>query len=224
MESQASAMKAEGRFAALLNPDAPGREAFDTPLLETPDWVVAPTIGAIVPNWLIVVPRQPALNFRCWYDQTGSEPTAIVAEIAEYLAVADDRILWFEHGPKASGTEVGCGVDYAHLHLILDPIFPFEAFVERVEASSRLNWQRSARAEAYRRLTGRDSYLMTGSGYRAVFAEGVEGTGSQFLRKMVGATVGQQDQWNYRRHLHQQNIDRTIATFRALESAAQRDR
>ncbi len=218
---QTGTIKAEGRFAALLA-EATGRGAHDRALIETQDWVVAPTLGAIVPNWLIVVPRRPVLNFRNWYEQTGENPAAIVTDIGKYLSLTADRVLWFEHGPKIVGTNVGCGVDYAHLHLILDPTFSFQTFVERVEASSTLQWRQLSCGEAYRHLTGQQSYLVIGTGERVAIAECVEQTGSQFLRRMVAAVTGQADVWDYRTQPHHENIHRTIETFRALESAARR--
>ena len=221
MALQTDTMKAEGRFAVLLA-DAIGPETYDRPLMKTRDWVVAPTLGAIVPNWLIVVPRRPALNFRSWHEKTGTNPAAIVSDLCEHLSLAADKVLWFEHGPKIVGTEVGCGVDYAHLHLILDPAFSFETFMERVEESSSLDWQQSSPKEAYSRLTGRNSYLVIGMGNHVKITEGVEQTGSQFLRRMVAAAIGQAEMWNYRHHPHHANIARTVETFRALESAARR--
>src|SRR4051794_24981619 len=101
-------MNAEGRFAALLADSFFVRKAYDRPLLATPDWVVAPTLGAIVPNWLIAVPRLPALNFRSWRRGTGFDPSDIVEKIGGHLGLSTHRILWFEHGPKELGTDVGC--------------------------------------------------------------------------------------------------------------------
>ncbi|MFI4933491.1 MAG: hypothetical protein ACHP7N_02640 [Caulobacterales bacterium] len=215
-------VKAEGRFAALLTAEWPGRDAYDRPLLVVQDWVLAPTLGAIVPNWLIVVPRRPALSFRGWYDETQRDPVAIVDHVAAHLSLPVERLFWFEHGPKSVGTEVGCGVDYAHLHILLDAPFTIEDFLRHAETSATLNWRHVAAHEAYRRLTGGESYLVVGEGDRAAIAEGVEHTGSQFFRRVVANAVGQADTWNYRCHPHHENITRTINGFRALERAAGR--
>jgi hypothetical protein len=222
LKSRIGAMNPKGRFVALLAAEAKRRKAYDRPLLETAEWVVAPTLGAIVPNWLIIIPRRPALNFHGWYRATGTDPHAIVTAVCKHVSLAGDKALWFEHGPKIVGTAVGCGTDYAHLHVILDPPFSFETFMAQVESSSALNWKQVVPEEAYDHLTGQYSYLVVGMGDRAAVAEVVELTGSQFLRRMVGTAVGKADEWNYRHHPHEENIARTIETFRALENAAQR--
>jgi hypothetical protein len=57
------------------------RAAYDQVLLETHDCVVAPTLGSIVPNWLLIVPRRPAVNFRVWQAATRMDPVWLVGEI-----------------------------------------------------------------------------------------------------------------------------------------------
>jgi ATP adenylyltransferase len=188
--------------------------------METPDWVLAPTLGAIVPNWVIVVPRQPALNFRSWREQAGAEPFSIIEDVAVRLGVSPERILWFEHGPKYVGSPVGCGVDYAHLHLILDAPFLFEALMGQVREGSNLSWQATLSSQAYGQLAKDESYLVVGQGHRAAVAVKVDHIGSQFLRRMVAATAGQPDAWNYRHHPQSRNIAQTIETFRQFERVA----
>jgi hypothetical protein len=217
MELEIGVLNAGGRFRTLLASHATGQEPHDVPLMETPDWVLAPTLGAIVPNWVIAVPRRPALNFQGWREQADSNPFAIVEDVSARLAVAPERILWFEHGPKHVGSEVGCGVDYAHLHLILDAPFSFEALMDQIRSASDLTWESTLSDQAYALLPKDRSYLVVGEGRRASVAVGVDHIGSQFLRRMVAATVGQSDSWNYRHHPQPQNIAQTIETFRKLD-------
>lgn len=219
MELETGVVSGE-RFRVLLASHATDREPHDVPLMATPDWVLAPTLGAIVPNWVIAVPRQPALNFRSWRQRTGSNPVAIVGDVSVRLGVSPERILWFEHGPKHVGSAVGCGVDYAHLHLILDAPFSLEGLMDQVRTGSNLSWESIVSDQAYGQLTGDGSYLVVGQGQRAFFAMGVDNIGSQFLRRMVAATIGQPDTWNYRQHPQSQNIAQTIETFRKLDHVA----
>jgi hypothetical protein len=209
-----------GRFNILLASPATGRELHDVPLMETQDWVLAPTLGAIVPNWTIAVPRQPALNFWGWYEQTSSNPFTIVEAVSARLDVSPERILWFEHGPRHVGSVVGCGVDYAHLHLILDAPFSLEALMDQVMAGSSLNWESTLSAQAYAKLKKEESYLVVGQGSWASIAMGVDQVGSQFLRRMIAATVCQPNTWNYHDHPQSQNIAQTIETFHKLDCLA----
>lgn len=207
----------EGRFAALLAAGEADRAAHDAPLLSTKDWIVAPTLGAIVPNWLIVLPKVPALSFRDWARPKKRNPADIIAEIAAHLDLSADQIIWFEHGPEMVGTHVGCGVDYAHLHMILSPRFSFETLISVVQKAVDLDWQVTTSRDAYTCLAPFGSYLVLSSGDLAVTAEGVEQTGSQFMRRMVAEATGTPENWNYKSHPHHENVATTIKTFRALE-------
>ena len=208
---------AADRFGVLLASHPTERPPHDVPLIASPDWVLAPTLGAIVPNWVIVVPRKPALNFRSWFKDTGRNPHEIIDDVSARLGVSSDRLLWFEHGPKQIGTSVGCGVDYAHLHLILDAPFSLDSLIEQVRDSSDLKWESIMSRDAFAQLITDDSYLVIGQGHRAFFATNVDHTGSQFLRRVIARTVGQPDIWNYRHNPQFQNIAQTIETFLRLK-------
>lgn len=220
MNLQTYSITAEGRFAALLGAGQQDSHVYDRALLETENWVAAPTLGAIVPNWLIVVPRHAALNFKIWQRVTGLDPATIVARIAEHLGLRFDQLIWFEHGPRDTGTSVGCGVDYAHLHILFDPAFTFDALLDQVQASAQLVWRSSKPDLAYSELSGQHSYLIVGCGNRVFYAEHVETTGSQFLRRMVAATANLDAYWDYRSHPHHENIALTSAVFKRRACAA----
>ena len=213
---------AAGRFAMLLDGEAGVRAVFDRPLLDHKDWVAAPTLGAIVPDWLIVVPRQPALNFRSWQEQRNSAPEAIIDELCAHLGLTVEEIIWFEHGPSELGSVVGCGTDYAHLHLLLRPGFTFQTFLDQAISMSELAWDRTEAESAYLSLPSEASYLVTGSGDQAAWASDVDAVGSQFFRRVVGSLSRQAERWDYKRYPHADNIGQTIETFRNLESAARR--
>ncbi|MBY8823745.1 hypothetical protein [Sphingomonas colocasiae] len=208
------------RFAALLS--GRGTAVYDRPLLETQDWIVAPTLGAIVPGWLLIIPRRSATNAREWASKSGLSPLEAVREIAAHLSLAMDEIIWFEHGPVSTGTPVGCGLDYAHLHVIVRPPFDFAAFTAGARAGADLTWYEANAVDAYAQMGAR-SYYIAGSGDIAIVATDVESAGSQFFRRVAASLIGDGETWNYRDHPHNENIEGTIEMFRHLEAARQRD-
>lgn len=209
------------RFEALLGNAISA--AHDQPLLERREWVVAPTLGAIVPNWLLAIPRRPALNFRDWAATGGERAETVLHDIRKHLGLASKELIWFEHGPAIAGTTVGCGLDHAHLHILLRPTFTFTDFVARARGLARLNWQEGPVECGYVGLDRNASYYIAGCGDRVITASHVEGAGSQFFRRIVGSLTGHDAEWDYRKFPHVENITRTIRAFRSLERAAQRD-
>lgn len=210
------------RFEALLKGVATA--AHDEPLLERPGWLVAPTLGAVVPGWLLAIPRQPFLSFRDWSTANGHCPQAILQDVRGHLGLAPEEVIWFEHGPVMSGTPIGCGLDHAHLHILVRPGFTFTAFITLARGLAHLRWQETSREQGYAQIRGNSSYLIAGCGDRVLIASNVECAGSQFFRRVVGALIGADSEWDYRRFPHTDNINRTIHTFRSLEKAVRHDK
>jgi hypothetical protein len=211
----------ENRFRALL--DGVGRAAHDRPLLTTSKWIVAPTLGAIIPGWLLAIPRRPVLNFKQWAAIEGERPESILEHLRQHLGLSSQEIIWFEHGPAHNGTVVGCGLDHAHIHVLLRPTFAFESFEATARSLANLNWQQSRAHDVYARLSDNQSYLIVGSADSSLTALDVEQAGSQFFRRVV-SKLAEETAWDYRNHPHSNNIAATISTFRSLESATRRER
>jgi hypothetical protein len=211
----------ENRFRALL--DGVGTAAYDRPLLTASKWIVAPTLGAIIPGWLLAIPRRPALNFSQWATDEAERPETILQQLREHLGLSSREVIWFEHGPVQNGTIIGCGLDHAHIHVLIKPSFSFELFEATARSLSDLDWKRSPAEEGYAGLSDCHSYLIAGSGESVLTALNVEKAGSQFFRRVVSKLAAEAG-WDYRRHPHAKNISQTISTFRSLESAARRER
>lgn len=205
------------RFSALLSDDSFGRPLYDQPLLRLLDCVVAPTLGAIIPNWLIIVPKSPSLNFLEWKNLHSNNPLRLIQGVTEYLGLEPSDVVWFEHGPSKTGTSVGCGADYAHLHLIFQPPFTFAQLIEQAVSSSPFLWNRCAAAMVYDELDDHSSYLVAGSSGDALYTSDVEGAVSQFFRRAVGEITQAGHTWDYKRFPHHENIELTISSFLNLE-------
>lgn len=208
------------RFDALLS--GTGNAACDRPLLEGADWLVAPSLGAIVPGWLLLVPRRHRLSFREWGRDTGEDPDELLSEIRDRLGLSEDEVIWFEHGPASVGTTVGCGLDHAHIHILVRPPFRFSELELAAKASTSLVWQNAPFNQAYAALPHSGSYLIAGSGHRAIFALDVETAGSQFFRRIIAQLVGLDAAWDYRRFSHDDNIAATISMVASLENPRRR--
>jgi ATP adenylyltransferase len=203
-----------GRFTAVLSTAPCSRPVYDQVLFELAGCVIAPTLGSILPNWLLVIPRVHALNFAAWRAKTAVEPHLLIAEIAEHCQVNSGRIIWFEHGAAAPGSAIGCGVEHAHLHVIVDAPFSFDAFASAAVESSRLEWREHSSANSYRGLKARSSYLVMASEDRALVSAGVESVGSQFFRHTIARLADQPHAWDYKEHPNLHNVRKTIENFR----------
>lgn len=222
-ELTVESMTRQRRFETLLQKEISGAaEIHDRPLLARADWLVAPTLGAIIPNWLLLIPRDPVLNFRAWSELRGKYPEQLLREVRQHICLRGDEIIWFEHGPRVAGTLTGCGLDHAHIHILIRPRFSFEDFAEMTRSLSNLAWMGCKSEGAHQKVSVGRSYLIAGSGDTAIVAQDVEATGSQFFRRVIGALVDAGDSWDYQQYPHADHIAETITTFRTLESVARR--
>ena len=94
------------------------RALWDPPVFESASFVALPTVGALVEGWLLIVPREPALNFAGISPSAFSEFEGFLHRVAFGVESEYGPVSVFEHGPAGAQTCVGCGVDYAHFHVV----------------------------------------------------------------------------------------------------------
>ena len=208
------------RFAAIFHETKETQPLHNQPLYECDDWLVVPTLGAIVPNWTIVLPTQPALCLRSWRRQYGKQPQDIIRTLSTHLRIDVGDFIWFEHGPSRTQSSVGCGTDYAHLHVLFNPTFTFGSFLRNSIRRSQLEWTIAHSDHVYDELPDDHSYLMAASGQASAFVSHVECLGSQYFRRIVSLLSGKEREWNYRTFPHFDNIRRTADNFRSLQTAS----
>lgn len=197
------------RFANILS-DACPRPLHDTILRETSNVVVTPTLGSIIPNWLLVIPKRYAANAAFWADSEYLTPSAVVQDIVRSFGCDPEHTIWFEHGAIAPGSIVGCGVDHAHIHILLSPPFSFERLCVESQRESGLRWS-CGRGNAYSVIDPEKSYFVVGQGDKFLLAQSVEAAGSQFFRKAIARIVHRDVAWDYRSYPHSENVAKTVA-------------
>ena len=199
------------RFARLLA-DTCEKPAYDRVIAEFADCVMAPTLGSIIPNWLLIIPRHKQVNFRKWA-RASLSPYELIAGFLAQLGIQSERAIWFEHGASQEGTTIGCGVDHAHIHLLIDAPFSFGAFSLAAQNRGTSRWTSTSSEYVYKKISPSNSYLAMGSEDEAVFCEKVEAIGSQFLRRVVAQLVGSPDSWDYKEYPHYSNVLLTLQNF-----------
>src|SRR5258708_29134184 len=91
---------------------------WNEPLFESENFVVVPSLGALVEGWFLLLPKD---HYLCM----GALPQSLLDEMMQLrqtvLSFAEgtyEDICAFEHGPHQENRSIGCGVDHAHLHLV----------------------------------------------------------------------------------------------------------
>ncbi len=188
------------------------RLIWNKPLFESPNFVVLPSLGALVEGWLLLLPKEHFLSFGTLPDRLVSEMQELKQEVITRLDKLYGPVSVFEHGPCAEGRSVGCGVDHAHMHLV-----PIEWDLRQAVAPflpSEVSWL-SADLETCRDAIRNESdYLYleqpVGKGH-LVFGQNL---GSQVFRRAIATHIGVPEEFNWRNDPQVENIEKTIATIR----------
>lgn len=203
------------RFENLLSEGKALRPIWDTVLYGDECLVVAPTLGAIIPFWHLVIPRRPALNLKQAFALDPSMTIGAMLDIFEQKFTARN-LLWFEHGASSLGSQVGCGTDYAHLHVVINPPFSFTDFKNEVTRSTG-EWIGTKPESVYREIQPSKDYYVFGDRDIAFSYSGAQVQAPQFFRRAIADLTSNSESWDYRDHPFEENVRLTIDAWRSLK-------
>ncbi len=177
-------------------------------LFEDDVFVAVPSLGALIPGWLLVVPRDHAVNLSALGPDGVERMWAFVASFRERWENEFGAVVAFEHGPARAGRPAGCGVDHAHLHLV--PC----GEIDLADAARRMLpmvWSDVGDLSELASATDECSdylYMKTASEQLACTAPLVP---SQALRKVIATEIGVPAAFNWREFPNLDIVRATIA-------------
>src|SRR5208283_4752487 len=161
-------------------------------ILERDGFRVLPSLGQLVPGYLLLVPNQ---HYRAFADMPLEELTAaevLKTTLTERMRSLYGSVLVFEHGVRTADSG-GCGISHAHLHLVPFPgeedlsdkltrSFPFEKVVDFLD----LTLIRPGESYLYYESVRADRYV-----FYPPFIP------SQYIRRLIAEALGIES-WDWR--------------------------
>jgi ATP adenylyltransferase len=189
-----------------------GAAPWNRPLIETANFAVIPSLGALVEGWLLIVPKDHLISLGALPEELRSEADGLECQTRALLSARYDLpVVAFEHGPSVARHGTGCGVDHAHLHLVplaCDLLRYVRPFVPAGLLWQAGNWDK--RNQAY--TAGLDYLYLKPDG-----GEGLIGVsddfGSQVFRRAIATSLGLGDQFSWREYRHIEIVNETIETL-----------
>ena len=188
-------------------------DVWNDPLFESQNFVVLPSLGALVQGWLLLAPKQ---HFICM----GSLSSSLIVEMQEmkrflysYLHEAYGRVYIFEHGPSRENLSVGCGVDHAHLHFVPLPFDPMEEMATLLP--NGMVWSQAGPEDCQAAFNQGKDYLYMEQPIGVGRIATHHGFGSQLFRRAIAARIGTPNQFNWREYPQISNVLATIDSVRA---------
>lgn len=182
-------------------------EPWDVVLLETENFLVVPTRGAIIEGWVLIVPKTYVLSFGDLDHAMYEEREWVQATVYNVVRETYGSVMAFEHGPSVPSQPIGCGVDHAHLH-----VMP-EVCDLRAGADSLLP---GIRWESATGIGDAAKYAHWGTDY--LYCEQCNGCSwfgihpgipSQLFRRVVAAALGKPEHYDWRSYPEEANAERT---------------
>lgn len=183
-------------------------ELWNKPILESEHFVVLPSLGSLVPGWVLVVPREHYLCIGALPQSIFGEFQKLKYETVKSITSRFGETCVFEHGPSSTGSKVGCGVDHAHLHVV--PFSGDLAWLAAPFMPDGAGWLSGDVQSCTRAFNLGQSYLYfeqpVGTGFISVHPF----FGSQIFRKTIALQLGRPDEFDWRQHPNHPVIHATV--------------
>jgi ATP adenylyltransferase len=171
-------------------------DPWNKPILESEHFFAVPSLGAIVPGWILVVPKRHRLSLRECRANEWSDLNFMVDTLCPILAFRyQSGLVQFEHGPSAISSAVGCGIDHAHLHVVATDI---DLLSVAQSEFKDLDWKSLTEQEALLRLDSTNSYLYLRDQAGQHSVSESPDIPSQVFRKCLAVATHRPNDWNWR--------------------------
>ena len=184
---------------------------FDRDLFDFAEAAVTPTVGAITPAWLLVVPRVASFCAAELPVQLRDQVVAIVREVRHEMSVFPGRTFLFEHGARKIGSATGCGVDQAHLHLVNLEVDLIQTVLM---TDPHMNWVAVNPLDPWETVPPDREYHLLGDLETAFISYSGSGK-SQYFRQVIARELARPNEWDYRLFTHEQNARKTASLIDA---------
>jgi diadenosine tetraphosphate (Ap4A) HIT family hydrolase len=192
------------------------RESWNKPLFESANFIVLPSVGALVEGWLLLLPKKHIICI-------GALPNAMLFEMEQlkeracsFLRSVYGEVSSFEHGPHRESLSVGCGVDHAHLHLAPISFDLRSAAIPFVPGD--LIWCEAVPGDCRKAFNASSDYLFLEQPSGNCFIARHANLGSQVFRRAIAAELGVPHQYNWKEFAQLANVERTIARARSWKA------
>jgi diadenosine tetraphosphate (Ap4A) HIT family hydrolase len=173
---------------------------------------VLPTLGQITEGHLLIIP----VRHLCALADLSNEQIRELEDLREHvrsvLLDAYGACIFFEHGIRNEGSG-GCGIDHAHMHAVPVTAHGVLKILQKEFGGRSIH----SIAEIRRILGHNSSYLFFEDALAQRYVFTVDNLPSQYMRKLVAASIGKSD-WDWRKRGHEPELISTVQRLTPLFS------
>lgn len=189
------------------------QELWNEPLLESQNFVVLPSLGALVEGWLLVVPKDHYPCLGALPKELDEEFDSLKLDVKAMLQTIYGRsAVVFEHGPYREQCDVGCGVDHAHLHVVPSPVRDVDlAELALPYLPEGITWSWATKDDCVLAFSQRREYLCVESVEGSLQIAVGQGFTGQIFRRVIASLVQKDHEYNWREFLQLETVKQTIS-------------
>lgn len=201
------------RFSFIFDRQSDARErAENSVVAQTARFAALPSLGSLVPGWLLVVPKRPVLNCSMLSEDERIEISEFATQLSAELMHFNGNVFAFEHGSTRHGSPSGCGVDQAHLHIVPLP-FDLITAVTRRDAGQWIVSEGTSISEAIPTPDADEYIVIYDFVHRASVITYPRIPTSQWVRRVIAEELQRNDAWDYKQHTGEHEIAATLEFF-----------
>jgi diadenosine tetraphosphate (Ap4A) HIT family hydrolase len=192
---------------------------YNNVLFESENFIVIPSVGSLVKGWLLILPKEYFLSFGLINNtKLYSEFKKLQHSVLDILTKEFGSVVMFEHGPTIENSIVGCGVDYAHMHLVPLNINLLEESTSKMD----LEWLVIDDISCTSQMAlDHKPYLYFSDSKKHFMATSNE-IPSQFFRRIIAEQVGLENYWDWKKFDFKENILSTINCLKKYQECGVR--
>lgn len=201
------------KFCANIFGEERANSPWDRPLLLTDNFALVPSLGSLVPGWLMAIPRRHILSMASLTHEEANELGEIIrlacGTLKDTFGVAPTI---FEHGASQNNQLVGCGIDHAHLHIVPLDFDLAEIATQHGIWSVLERGSKSLIPTELMSLSANRPYLYLRTPGNASLLSQPRPQVSQFFRRLIASQLGfGQNQFDYRVEAFEENCAITVS-------------
>jgi diadenosine tetraphosphate (Ap4A) HIT family hydrolase len=189
-------------------------EFYNQRLYETDNFAVIPSLGAIVEGWLLIIPKEHYISFGYLQSpQLFDELNQLISKIGDVVQKLYGEYIIFENGTSCSNKLVGCGVDYAHIHIVPTK----HNLIKTIENEFKVHydWKQIGNlSESIKYIDNGIPYLYYENQQRKSFITTNDNIPSQLFRKALAFNVDLPNEYDWKNYPFTENIHKTINIYK----------
>lgn len=176
-------------------------------------WVIWPTIGALVPGYVLIVPKKHRFSVMSCSGEEIDELEHLLARTRKRLQdIYHYPCIAFEHGSKCGSEMKTACIEHCHVHVL--PLK--EDIYHRIDfAKTRLHVTPiDSLHDLCKNGNSQEAYLLYQNHEGQFFKMCADMYLSQYFRQLIALSEGIPEKWNWRQYYFAENIFMTINDFR----------